>query len=223
MLKWAVKKLSQRYSSHRWATTPSVGMLHQVVLESIRITNGDWWIDETSKFFDYLEQPAPFVYHFPLFSEEYCDFLMEISDSRGAWAENKVDPYTAYEQKVAEISPMLHAYHKLWIVDGYLSALTRGLFMGYEPEKVVNHFLIKYQSSTIRDMGWHHDEDSLLSVSVNLNDDFEGSGLGFIHAPGKKIVARKGWGLMFAGNPIMRHRAYPLTKGSRYVMVYWLS
>ena len=74
---------------------------------------------------------------------------------------------------------------------------------------------------------WHHDgcydvnaesHDRVISVVTYLNDDFEGGATEFVDCERKAEV---GHSLMFPSNWVFAHRATPVKKGTKYVIVTW--
>ena len=169
-----------------------------------------------------VQEPIPYVFMFPVFSEAYCDWLIAFAESRNKWRFNDYDPYTAWETDLKRLSRWTWAAHKRQVFPNVLSAMTEGMF-GYQLTELVNSFLIKYEPTHCDSMGMHYDEDSLFSVSINLNDGFDGGHMTFLRYQNYRICPPKGWGVLFAGTPMMMHEAHPVRTGTRYVMVYWVS
>lgn len=91
-------------------------------------------------------------------------------------------------------------------------------FDGYE---IVHNFIIKYDKDLITGMGGHYD-GSYLSLPINLNNDFSGGEthlpfLNYLHVPQNHS---RGNGILFRADKLKSwHKALPITKGSRYVLV----
>lgn len=66
-----------------------------------------------------------------------------------------------------------------------------------------------------------------LSVIINLNEDYEGSDLVFgnqlLNKEIKRVALKKGSIVAFPSNFLYPHMIEPLTKGTRYSIVAWLS
>ncbi len=201
----------------RWKYRPTWEMLHPAILESID-ANGE--IQNDSPFVQSIETPVPYCHTFPLFSEEYCDFLIEVAEKRGKWQFDKRDDYTAWEQNL-NYFPWLYGYHRAFVLFEVLNPIIAGIYKGWAARGLHRAFFIKYEKPICTNMEAHHDHESLVSISINLNDEFDGGGLRFSRYPEIEVVGRKGWAVMFSGNPVMRHEALPITDGLRYVLVYW--
>jgi len=169
-----------------------------------------------------IKEPIPHVFTFPMLSEEYCDWLVQYADEQNKWSFNKKDEYAGWEVDLYKLNPAIDAYHKHKIImDGLTHYIFHGLFQ-WIPECVEKCFIIKYEPDRYPSMDQHHDEYSLISMSINLNDGYEGGELSFVRNPEDPITIPKGHGVLFAGNPMMSHQAHPVTEGNRYVLVYWV-
>ena len=83
--------------------------------------------------------------------------------------------------------------------------------------------LLKYQMS--EEYSDHYDSSTdigrAVSALVYLNDDYEGGELEFPNF-GIKIKPQAGMMILFPSNYAYRHRAHPVTKGTKYALVTWL-
>ena len=186
------------------------------------VFNSSGHIREDSHLLTRLEEPVPHTFLIPLLSHEYCDWLVQKANESNKWCFDNKDGYAAFEIPLKKMNPWINSYHEDFICGWVLNSLYMGLF-GYRIQKVSKCFLIKYTIQVgYRSMDMHHDGKSLLSVSINLNDGFEGGGMTFVRNPDQEIDIPKGHALLFSGNPITSHRANPVTKGERYSLVYWI-
>lgn len=85
--------------------------------------------------------------------------------------------------------------------------------------------LLRYEPGQRYD--WHHDacfdvnaesHDRVISVVTYLNNDFKGGKTEFVDCERKPEV---GHSLMFPSNWVFAHRATPVKKGTKYVIVTW--
>lgn len=215
----AVDKWLPPESPAAWNWKPTPEMLHP---DWKGIFNPFGVIHEGSKILTQIQEPLPYTFLVPLFSDEYCDWLIEKGNEADKWCFDNKDGYAAFETHLKKMNPWVNSYHEDFICLWILNSLYKGLF-GYVAEKAIKCFLIKYTTQVgYRSMDMHHDKTSLLSVSVNLNDGFKGGEMSFVRHPETKIEIPKGHALLFSGNPIQCHRANPVTEGERYVLVYWI-
>ncbi len=214
-----VGKWLPQVSPDAWDWKPTTEMLHP---DWKGMLNKSGVLYEGSNLLTQLQEPLPHTFFVPLFSDEYCDWLIQKANESDKWCFDNKDGYAAFETPLKKMNPWINSYHEDFVCLWVLNSLYRGLF-GYAAEKVIKCFLIKYTTQTgYRSMDMHHDKNSLLSVSVNLNDGFEGGGMSFVRHPEQEVFIPKGHALLFSGNPITAHRANPVTKGERYTLVYWI-
>ena len=209
---WCINKFfgllpAEKTELWKWSYTPNI--MH------------DAWI--RPDFEHKIEKATDGVYLVPILSEEYCAWLIEQAEALNKWSINKKDDYAGWEINLKKLHHgFVDNYHKEIVILQNLAARVFGGLYVWKPEQVENCFLIKYEPTGIKEMDRHHDEHSLVSISINLNDQFEGGELTFIRTPEDKVSPKKGWGAVFAGNPTMAHQAHSVTSGIRYVLVYWI-
>ncbi|MGY5853602.1 MAG: 2OG-Fe(II) oxygenase [Candidatus Thorarchaeota archaeon] len=223
--RWVTQKLADKYipadTPERWNWLPTFSMFDPIWNDAFLpggVIKGDAPVLEK------IEEPVPYAYSIPLFSDDYCEWLIDIAEEADKWTVDKKDKYAAWEVELGKVNSGVDAYHKRVVIEDVLNRLFEGLY-GWKSEKVARIFLVKYDAeSTITEMKTHYDHQSLVSVSINLNslDEYEGGELSFIRSPEKKIEIPKGRALIFSGNPVMSHKVNPVTEGIRYVLVYWL-
>lgn len=222
--RWITWQLKDKFIpanlEQRWLWLPTKTTFHES-WEGAFLPEG---LREDAEVLKHIEEPVPYAYLFPLFSEYYCQWLIELAEEDNLWSVDKKDNYAAWEVNLAKVSSTVDAYHREVIVKQVMNPLFEGLYQ-WQCSKVFRIFFVKYEAGgTIPEMKSHWDEPSLVSVSVNLNDpnDYEGGHLTFLRTPDIAIKPLLGHGLMFSGNPAMSHQAHEVTKGTRYVLVYWL-
>jgi len=212
LIQWAIEK-SFRWlpdeESELWKWSYTGGIMHES------------WV--MPNFEHQIEKATEGVYLAPILSKEYCNWLIAEAEALDEWSVSKKDDYAGWEINLNRLHHgFVDNYHReVVILQNIATRVFHGLY-GWEPDGVEKCFLVKYQSTTIAEMHQHHDESSLVSVSINLNTEFEGGDLTFIRTPEDRVSPKKGWGAIFAGNPTMMHQAHPITAGVRYVLVYWI-
>ena len=219
---WLKKKLLFDDHSPReqvWKFTHTKDMFHPVLAESL---DDNFRIIEGSEFPTHIEEVVSGCFVFPLFSKKYCDFLCSSGDANGRWGKVTGDPYTAFEISLFKLSPSIYKYHRDIVCMTVLNNVLAGLLNGYNSKILQNSFIIKYTLETCKKMDMHYDQKSLVSLSVNLNDGYDGGGLSFVREPTEIVNPKTGYAAMFAGNPFSSHKALPITTGNRFVLVYWM-
>ena len=86
--------------------------------------------------------------------------------------------------------------------------------------------LLRYKAPS-KGYGWHLDigtgdnSTRKISISVCLNDDYEGGDLAFFMSGEQRIKPDAGMGIAFPS--FMSHQVLPVTKGERWALVCWIT
>jgi hypothetical protein len=100
-------------------------------------------------------------------------------------------------------------------------------FPKLDEKKIIQIDLLKYDVNHMYEVHIDHDPNlnRLLSIILNLNDDYKGGDLIFTDQKGKEIKRLKlgkGSIVFFPSNFMYPHGIEPITKGTRYSIVAWL-
>lgn len=105
-----------------------------------------------------------------------------------------------------------------WVINKY-----RNLFPGLVLDKHSGFELLRYDEGCFYKE--HTDSFNIfprhLSISLHLNDDYEGGEFGFYNAD-LKIKAKKGSAVVFPSNFMFPHEIKPVTKGTRFSVITWM-
>jgi hypothetical protein len=177
----------------------------------------------TDRLAEVIEKPVFGIYTFPLLTPAYCADLIEVCEATGRFAVSRGATYAVPELRFTLVSKLLmQAYmklctaHVLHVIDHLW-----GLADHFDVVRVP--FVCKYTMDTVQHMDRHHDAHATLSLSVNLNHGYEGGGLYF---PAWDYNAREvpvGHCILFHSMLSHEHEALPITAGTRYSLVGWLS
>ena len=172
------------------------------------------------------------IWNFPFFSEYFCDYLINLAESKNAWSKGIFqDEKNQYDERINNIENFptqdIHlkdlGLHDLWsyIINKYFSKIMSVLYK-YKTKNYNIAFIVKYDADNKGQvhLDAHHDS-STYSTNIALNDSscYEGGGVYFIR---KKIIVynkNKGWLLLHPGAVTHYHQALPITKGKRYILV----
>lgn len=164
---------------------------------------------------------APDLYSFPFLSRSFVELLMRVGDEFGRWEPEEGDPYGAPELRLRKISPGLEDV-LAEIIKRHVNPLLRRLYLGcYEIGWIQPPFLIRYDMHRQQDMGLHFDAESELTLSVLLDDGFEGGGVELPRQGFRSTEIPVGHALMFPGGITHLHRALPITAGERCTLTIW--
>jgi hypothetical protein len=154
-----------------------------------------------------------------LLEPAFCRHLVRFLEDSAEFCCNPGDAFAAPELLLRNISPQIEQ-SLLQSIVRHLAPILSEKWMVL-PALIHPPFIIRYSADTQTSMRRHHDMHSDVSISINLNDDFEGGGLYF---PRQNYCARSlpiGTAIIFPGRVTHLHEALPITGGIRYVLTAW--
>uniref|UniRef100_A0AAQ4PCN4 Procollagen-lysine, 2-oxoglutarate 5-dioxygenase 2 n=1 Tax=Gasterosteus aculeatus aculeatus TaxID=481459 RepID=A0AAQ4PCN4_GASAC len=152
---------------------------------------------------NYLEEPCPDVFWFPVFSEKACDEIVGEMEHYGSWSGG-----THEDKRIAggyetvptdDIHMRQIGYDKEWLhfIREFISPITLKVYSGYFTKGyAIMNFVVKY---TTRPGG-----DSSHWYNCSLSSP------------------RKGWSFMHPGRLTHLHEGLPTTNGTRYIAVSFI-
>jgi hypothetical protein len=167
-----------------------------------------------------ISTPRDGIRTVPLFAPEFCEALIWFSDLVGDYKPSPADPYGGKEldtQSVWQLHAVIQeVFHR------YMVPLVEICFDGYNVKTINGSFVLKYSMNTQQSMGLHFDDQSDVSLTIALNDAFEGGGLSFPRYDWTSKGVEPGTAILFPGRVTHRHEGLQITKGERYALVMWL-
>ena len=163
------------------------------------------------------DEIGPNIIEFPLFTEQFCDELITLSE-QNEWTTTRHTFYPTTDQTMVDLG-LQTIYQKvleqfvypIWIWFWELEG------DAWNTSKSEN-FIVKYDTENQGSLGIHHDS-SAITLNVRLNDDYKGGGT-FI--PRYKLNVqpkRKGYAMSHPGQITHKHGGRPVTEGTRYILV----
>ena len=168
-----------------------------------------------------IDEPAPHVYTFPLFTKEFCNELIELSETK-EWTNDRHEFYPTTDN-LLEVLGMDKIYNRL--INDHIKplAINRFWLEGKSWDYLADEsFVIRYKPEEQAHLSLHHDYSSFTTL-VNLNSgEFKGGGTYFPKY--KCLVNPKEVGMctLHPGNITHKHGARPVTEGTRYVVVSFI-
>jgi GR25 family glycosyltransferase involved in LPS biosynthesis len=168
-----------------------------------------------------IDEPAPHVYVFPFFTEEFCSQLIKLGE-QFKWTTDRHAFYPTTDN-LLEVLGMEKIYNRL--INDFVRplAIDRYGLEGKSWDHLTDEsFIIKYPYNQQSHLSLHHDQSNITTL-VNLNSgEFEGGGTYFPKY--KCCVNPKQIGVMtlHPGSITHKHGARPVTKGTRYVVVSFI-
>ncbi|KAF3703649.1 Procollagen-lysine,2-oxoglutarate 5-dioxygenase 2 [Channa argus] len=180
---------------------------------------------------NYLEEPCPDVFWFPVFSEKACDELVEEMEHYGSWSGGKHEDKRiagGYETVPTDDIHMKQiGFDKEWLhfIREFISPVTLKVFSGYYTKGyAVMNFVVKYTPNRQAYLRPHHDSSTFtINIALNNKDrDFQGGGCRFHRYNCSIESPRKGWSFMHPGRLTHLHEGLPTTNGTRYIAVSFI-
>uniref|UniRef100_H3D5E7 procollagen-lysine 5-dioxygenase n=1 Tax=Tetraodon nigroviridis TaxID=99883 RepID=H3D5E7_TETNG len=181
---------------------------------------------------NYLEQPCPDVFWFPVFTQKACDELVEEMEHFGSWSGGKHEvsdspkalSCVSTDSSQSKMEPKaLLGYISNCVLTLTITAINTDLyvyclsFMSKSTKMVP-----KIQSLVYTTL--HHDS-STFTINIALNNketDFQGGGCRFHRYNCSIESPRKGWSFMHPGRLTHLHEGLPTTNGTRYIAVSFI-
>jgi hypothetical protein len=165
-----------------------------------------------------VDEIAPNVIEFPLFTEKFCNEIIKLAVQRAGWITDRHTFYPTTDQTMESLGMQLiyqavleRIVYPVWIwfweLDGD----------GWNTARSEN-FIAKYDTENQGSLDIHHD-DSSLTLNVRLNDEFKGGGT---YIPRYKTTVqprKKGYAMAHPGKITHKHGGRPVEEGIRYILV----
>ena len=173
---------------------------------------------------EYVTEVLPDVFTMPLFTQEFCDMMMDEIKHMEEYLGFDPNPEEDYLRQIPEVT--LHdncppLFENLWsVVLNHLNPAFMAVWQRHSirPGSIQ---LANYNIAKKSQGAWHHDTSADISVVVPLNSGgYEGGGTEF-HRKGIVEPLPSGTALMFPSFSHL-HRGLPVKDGDRYLLVFWL-
>lgn len=146
-----------------------------------------------------------------------CEEWIRIGDEHGGWEPHPADKFPSHDIHFKLLG--------LWDeAEAWWSKIAASVFESYWKPMRNFHlrkaFLMKYSEDTQKTLGLHNDA-SLVTGSVKLNDDYEGATLVF---PRQNVTNKDipiGKMILFPGQVTHGHFVEPLISGTKYSATFW--
>lgn len=152
-------------------------------------------------------------------TQSQCERLIEMGDNHGEWAPLPEDKFPAYEIRVKELG-FWDELSKHWqehvvpIVDKYWKPI--------EMYGMRDAFIMRYSVDTQKSLALHNDA-SLVTGSVKLNDDYKGASLVYPRQGVNNDDVPCGKMILFPGMVTHGHECTELLEGTKYSFTMWTS
>ena len=171
------------------------------------------------KVLDLIEEPANDIISFPFLTPEYCAELIEICEEVGQFNHRQGDEYPAPEIDLKDLSPYANTAH-IQNIEKHILPIA---VWNFPVIWLSSAFVVKHSmDGQVGNPGWHHDGLAEISLSVQLNDDFDQGGVFFERQKFAAGPLPIGHAILFPSKVTHRHTALNITRGTRYSLTYWM-
>lgn len=164
---------------------------------------------------------GPNIIEFPLFTDTFCEELIQLAESKGEWTMGRHEFYPTNDM-LMETLGMKDIYTR--VIREYVAPLATWYYTleGQGWDVVEDEtFIIRYKPDRQGQLSIHHDYSSY-TIGVKLNDEFEGGGTYFPKYGVNAIPKRNGNAFMHPGMITHRHGGRPVYSGTRYIAVSFI-
>ncbi|CAG5115391.1 unnamed protein product [Candidula unifasciata] len=169
------------------------------------------------------------VYRLPVFTQEFCQQLVEELKQFDKYPGNKSVPNTMNSYGVSLDEMGMSDQLITPLITDWLQPLAKQLFdkwvgLSFDSYKA---FIVRYDETGDRELSLHYD-NAEVTLNVSLNSDYTGGQLQFNGIWGeedntkqKTLIGHEvGHGILHCARQL--HSALPITSGQRYNMVIWM-
>ena len=149
-----------------------------------------------------------------------CEEWMRIGDEIGTWHPDPHDKFPSHDIHMKKIPGMWEELEFHW--RKIIAPITDKYWRPTSHYSLRKAFLMRYSMDTQKTLGLHNDS-SLITGSVKLNDDYEGATLIF---PRQNVTNKDipiGKMILFPGSVTHGHYVDELTSGVKYSATFWTS
>jgi hypothetical protein len=156
---------------------------------------------------------------FEYMTPQMCDDLIGACDARGGWEPRPDDAYPAQEIRIDQLCPSLYKEMETKLTKQIWPQLE-----AYWPPMsmygIRDFFAMRYSLDTQTSLALHNDA-SMVSGSLKLNDDYQGAELSFPRQHFTNRHVARGIMLMWPGQVTHPHVCEELEEGVKYSLTLW--
>ena len=150
-----------------------------------------------------------------------CERLIELSDAHNGWAPMPGDKFPAYEIRIKELGmEYWKEMEKHW--EDHVYPIIEKYWWPMQMYGLRDAFTMRYSVDTQRSLPMHNDA-SLVTGSVKLNDNYKGASLVFPRQGINNDDIPVGKMILFPGQVTHGHECTDLIKGVKYSLTMWSS
>ena len=166
-----------------------------------------------------VQEVAPFILHSKFLTPEFCNYILKVCKNNNSWKPFEDDElYHTQDINFEEYFPSL--FRTISTAFQQRLGPSIGNRFSTEVEAPYNIFALKYSLDKQRHLPIHTD-DSYISASIKLNNDYEGGELTFPEQGFSNANVETGDILVWPGSITHPHGSDYLLSGEKYSITIW--
>jgi hypothetical protein len=166
-----------------------------------------------------MRHVAEEMYAMPFLAPQYCRALIDAAEATGAFEPDPGDPVPGVELSIARISPVVfEAIQNDIGMRIWPQLQSEWAYIDYHG--INDAFIIKYEVGGQESLRIHHDV-AQVSMSVKLNDYYEGAELDFPRQGASNANLAVGEILAWPSLVTHPHESLPIRSGVKYSLTIW--
>ena len=168
-----------------------------------------------------VEDIGPNIVEFPLFTDRFCEEMIQLAEADGQWTVGRHEFYPTNDMLMEQLG-MKEIYTR--VIREFVAPLATWYWTleGEGWDTVVDEtFIIRYRPDRQGQLSVHHDYSSY-TIGVKLNDEFTGGGTFFPKYQVNAMPKRNGNAFLHPGMITHRHGGRPVYSGTRYINVSFI-
>lgn len=166
-----------------------------------------------------IMEVGPEIMSGSLLTRYACDEIIRRSEQVGSWEQLPGDTYPGQEKRLKEFWPEMYEMIERQLFEEVFPVLNKYWAPLYIPG-VKDMFLIKYSPDTQKSLDCHHDS-SLVSLSIKLNDGYEGGQLYFYRQDYSNEEIPVGDFIAWPSQVTHGHEGLEVISGTKYSLTIW--
>ena len=151
------------------------------------------------------------------FTEDDCKRWIDISEKHGGWNPHWADKFPSHDIHIKELG-LWDEWEDHW--RRVIAPITSRYWIPSAHHHLRKAFTMKYSVDTQKTLGLHNDS-SLVTGSIKLNDDYEGATLIFPRQAVTNADIPIGKMILFPGMVTHGHHVDELKSGTKYSLTTW--
>jgi GR25 family glycosyltransferase involved in LPS biosynthesis len=150
-------------------------------------------------------------------SNKECNKLIKLAEDYGVWDSLDYDKFPAKEIRLYKLGLLSKLQEKF---EKQITPILENLYKPVEIYGIRDAFITKYSIGSQTSLPLHNDA-SLVTISIKLNDNYQGGVLDFPRQNINNTKIEVGKALVFPGMLTHGHESLELTEGIKYSLTIW--